>query len=108
MTMPVIWMIVTRQRHPTMKSTPCLTLKWQLLARIARPSFSAASHFFSAYELGRVHQKFLAADGFLVAVRVWTNSWEGSGKLKVFSFQILTKVTAYILSSLGFFRLFFY
>ena len=46
MTMPVIWMIVTRQRHPTMKSATCLTLKWRFLARIASPSSSATIHFF--------------------------------------------------------------
>ena len=60
----VIRMIFTHQGQPTMKSTTCFALKWRLLARIARPSFSAASHFFSAYVLGRVHQKFLAVDGF--------------------------------------------
>jgi len=42
----IIRMIFTRQGQPTMKSTTLLTLKWRLLARIARPSFSAAGHFF--------------------------------------------------------------
>ena len=42
----VIGVIFPRQGQPSMKSTPSLSLKWRLLARIARPSFSAASHFF--------------------------------------------------------------
>ena len=42
----VIWMIFTRQGHPTMKSTTSLTLQWRLLARIARTCLSTASHFF--------------------------------------------------------------
>ena len=64
MTVLVIRMISPGQRRPTMKSTPCLSLKWRFLARVARPSFSAASHFFSAYELARVPQKFSVAYGF--------------------------------------------
>ena len=46
MTVLVIRMISPRQGHPSMKSTPCLSLKWRLLARVARPRLSTASHFF--------------------------------------------------------------
>ena len=42
----VIRMIFTGQRRPAMKTTPCLSLKWRLLARVARPCLSTASHFF--------------------------------------------------------------
>ncbi len=80
MTVLIIRMISPRQRRPSMKTTPCLSLKWWLLARVTRPSFSATSHFFSAYELTRADQKFLTVVGFLVAVRMLTNSWVGSGK----------------------------
>ena len=44
--MPVIRMISPGQRRPAMKTTPCLSLKWGLLAQAARPCFSSASHFF--------------------------------------------------------------
>ena len=46
MTMLKIRMILTRQRRPAMKTTLCLSLKWRLLARVARPCLSSASHFF--------------------------------------------------------------
>ena len=46
MTVLIIRMISPRQGHPSMKSTPCLSLKWRLLARVARPRLSTASHFF--------------------------------------------------------------
>ncbi len=42
----IIRMIFTRQRRPAMKTTPCLTLKWRLLAGVTRPCLSSASHFF--------------------------------------------------------------
>ena len=42
----VIRMIFTGQRRPAMKTTPCLSLKWRFLARVARPCLSTASHFF--------------------------------------------------------------
>jgi hypothetical protein len=42
----VIGVIFPRQGQPSMKSTPCLSLKWRFLARIARPCLSSASHFF--------------------------------------------------------------
>ena len=42
----VIRMIFTHQRRPAMKSTTCPSLKWWLLARVARPCLSSASHFF--------------------------------------------------------------
>ena len=42
----VIGVIFPRQGQPSMKSTPCLSLKWRLLARVARPRLSTASHFF--------------------------------------------------------------
>ena len=42
----VIWMIFTRQGHPSMKSTTRFTLNWRLLAWAARPCLSSASHFF--------------------------------------------------------------
>ena len=58
---------------------------------------------FLAYELDQVGQIFLVDDEFLFAVRLRTNSWAGLEKLKVLSFEILTKDVAYILSSLGFF-----
>ena len=45
-TVPVIRMVFTHQGHPTMKATPCLSLKWRFLARVARPCLSTASHFF--------------------------------------------------------------
>ena len=41
----VIRMIFTGQRCPTMETTPCLSLKWRFLARVARPCLSSASHF---------------------------------------------------------------
>ena len=63
---------------------------------------------FLAFELDQADQKFLIVDEFLFSIRERINSWEGSGKLKVLSFEILTKDVAYILSSLGFFCLFFY
>ena len=46
--MPVleIGMVFTHQGQPAMKTTTCLTLKWRLLARVARPCLSSASHFF--------------------------------------------------------------
>jgi len=59
--------------------------------------------FFLAYELGQTDQKFLVDDEFLFAVREQINSWVGSEKLKVFSFQIFAKYVAYILSNLGLF-----
>ena len=43
---PVIRMISPGQRRPSMKTTPCLSLKWWLLARVTRTSLSTASHFF--------------------------------------------------------------
>ena len=42
----IIRMISPRQGHPTMKSTTCPSLKWRLLAWLASPSSSSASHFF--------------------------------------------------------------
>ena len=63
---------------------------------------------FLAYELDQVGQIFLVDDEFLFAVPLRTNSWAGLEKLKVLSFEILAKDVAYILSSLGFFCLFFY
>ena len=46
--MPVleIGMVFTHQGQPAMKSTTYLALKWRLLARVARPCLSSASHFF--------------------------------------------------------------
>jgi hypothetical protein len=58
---------------------------------------------FLAYELTQAVQRFLIADEFLFEARDRSNSWASSEKLKVFSFQISAKDTAYILSSLGFF-----
>jgi hypothetical protein len=46
MTVLIIRMIFAVQRLPAMKTTPCLSLKWRLLARVARPCLSSASHFF--------------------------------------------------------------
>ena len=45
MTVFVIGVIFPQQGHPTMKSTTCLTLKWRLLARVARPCLCTTSHF---------------------------------------------------------------
>ena len=42
----VIRMISPGQRRPTMKSTPCLSLKRWLLARVASTSSGATIHFF--------------------------------------------------------------
>jgi hypothetical protein len=42
----IIRMIFTRQRRPAMKPAPCLSWKWRFLARVARPCFCSASHFF--------------------------------------------------------------
>ena len=47
MTVLVIRMISPGQRRPAMKTTPCLSLKWWLLARVARPRLSSAGHFFN-------------------------------------------------------------
>jgi hypothetical protein len=69
-----------------------------LPARVLAPQFT-----FLAYELAQVGQKFLTADGFLFSIGIRTNSWVGMEKWKVFSFQILAKDVAYILSNLGFF-----
>ena len=44
MTVLVIRMISPGQRRPAMKTTPSLTLQWRLLARVARPCLSTASH----------------------------------------------------------------
>ena len=41
-----IGMIFPRQGHPSMEATPCLSLKWGLLAWAARSCLSSASHFF--------------------------------------------------------------
>ena len=41
-----IWMIFTRKRRTAVKATPCFSLKWRLLARVARSCLSSASHFF--------------------------------------------------------------
>jgi hypothetical protein len=62
---------------------------------------------FLAFELVQAVQKFLAYDKFLHAIAGQSNSWAGLERLKVVSFQILAKDTAYILSSLGFLCLFF-
>jgi hypothetical protein len=56
-----------------------------------------------AFELDQADQKFSNANGLLVEARDRSNSWAGSGRLKAFSFQILAKLTAYILSNMGFF-----
>ena len=45
MAMLIIRMLFTYQGHPTMKTTPCLSLKWRLLAWVARPCLNSASHF---------------------------------------------------------------
>ena len=58
---------------------------------------------FLAYELAQDSRKFLTDDEFLFEVRDRSNSWASSGKLKVFSLQILAKDIAYILSNLRFF-----
>jgi hypothetical protein len=58
---------------------------------------------FLASELVQAAQRFLIVVGFLGATFALTNSWAGSEKLKVFSFQILSKDGAYILSNLRFF-----
>jgi hypothetical protein len=46
MTVLIIRMIFTHQRRSTMKSATCPSLKWRLLARVARPCLCSASHFF--------------------------------------------------------------
>ena len=54
---------------------------------------------FLTYELDQVVQIFLVYDEFLFEARARSNSWVGTEKLKVFSFQILAKDAAYILSN---------
>ena len=41
-----IWMIFTWKRRSAVKATPCFSLKWRLLARVARSCLSSAIHFF--------------------------------------------------------------
>ena len=101
-TVLVIWMIFTRQGHPTMEATSCLSLKWRFLAWVARPSFSAASHFFGfrispswSEILSRRRISFLNWD---------TDKFLGRlGKIEGFFISNPWKGTAYILSNLGFF-----
>ena len=104
--MPVIWMIVTRQRHPTMKSTTCLTLKWRLLARVARPCLSSASHFLGLrispscsdiFRRLRISLRNCGTDKFFGRL----------GKIDCFFISTPWCLTAYILSNFGIFCLYF-
>ena len=97
-------MIFTRQRHPAMKTTPCLPKKWRLLAWLASPSSSAASHFFSLrirpswsdiFSRRRISFLNSGTDKFLGRL----------GKIEGLFISNPKKDVAYILSNLGFFCL---
>ena len=100
MAMPVIWMIGTRQRHSTMKSATCLTLKWRLLARAARPCLSSASHFLGflispscsdIFSRLRISLRNCGIDKFFGSI----------GKMDGFFISTPWRLTAYILSNFG-------
>ena len=106
MTVLIIRVIFTHQRQTTMKSTTCLALKWRLLARVPRPSLNSASHFFGLrirpswseiFNRRRISRRSSDVDKFLGRL----------GKIEGFFISNPWKGTAYILSSLGFFCLFY-
>ena len=76
-------------------------LKAVVFDKKLQPLVERNKPLFSVYELAHVAQKFLAGDRFLFSIQVRSNSWVGMEKLRVFSFQILAKDVAYILSNLG-------
>ena len=97
---PVIRMISPGQRRPSMKTTPCLSLKWWLLARVTRTSLSTASHFLgfrispSCSEIlsrRRISSRSSDTDKFLGR----------DGKIEGFFISNPCKIIAYILSNLG-------
>jgi hypothetical protein len=100
-------MIFTRQGQPTMKSTTLLALNWRFLARVARPRLSSASHFFGLRISPRFSEIFNRRRISLLISE--TDKFLGRlGKIEGLFISNPSKNAAYILSSLGFFRLFFY
>ena len=102
MTVLVIRMISPGQRRPAVKATPCLSLKWWLLARVARPRLSSASHFFGLrirpswseiFNRRRISRRISDVDKFLGR----------PVKIEGFFISNPQKNAAYILSNLGVF-----
>jgi hypothetical protein len=90
-----------------MKSTTCLTLKWRLLARVARPCLSSASHFFG-FRISPSWSEIFNRRRISFLNSVTVKFLGRLGKIEGFFISNPWKGTAYILSSLGFFCLFFY
>ena len=90
-----------------MEATPCLSLKWRLLARVARPGLGVADHFLGFLIKPKRSMIFIRR-------RIsWRNSRTvkflgRDGKIEGFFILNPLKETAYILSILGFLCLFFY
>ena len=106
MTMLKIRMIFPWQGHSSMEATPCLSLKWRFLARVARPCLSSASHFFGlrispswSEIFNRQRISFRSSRSVKFLGRL--------GKIEGFFISNPWKDTAHILSNLGFFYLFF-
>ena len=99
MSVLVIGVIFPRQGHPSMKSTTRFTLNWRLLARIARPCLSSASHFFG-FRISPSSSEILSRRRISIRSSVTDKFLGRLGKIEGLFIQILAKDTAYILSNL--------
>lgn len=96
----VIRMVSPGQRRPTMKSTPCLSLKWRFLARVARPCLGTASHFFSL-RISPSWSEIFNRRRISIRSSRSVKFFGRLGKIEGFFISYPWKLTAYILSNLG-------